>query len=1011
MGKYDKLINEFDSLKDSDSQLFDLADRGMTEIAEDGRKTVEVYNNASAILDDIDAKFSEATKLDSTDIKLLMLATALQIGRWLLLAEISKGLDKLIENCRVPNDDKSIKKLEKDKRKKFEAKIKKHNSGEVIKGTEHRDWKDIVFNGVPYDISVGSPSFGVNMGAGHHRIHTLGHDPVLGWLFGTVNILSDTITLDKTYDFRTFNVEMKNKPKRWTGKTSFPSAFIKAMDSIEEDEIRLRAAVFVQALHYESDIYTTLGLPVPLLEAFAPDFAGNLYKNEYDTLCLMKDMAIYGVQAAVAILINMLITLIHGLYYDPTKHQSRELYEVKTRKILDYSNLIASSSNVIVVAGMSAAAFYTKNKELSKKAMSTLDVGGIIITMHRLISDAKFIAEVKSEFLEKEWHKAVVGEDYKFISEVEEMSNKDIQKGIEIQAKVDAAKAAKIADGLEAHAKVLSGIKDNQNQVINTMGVILQDKSDQEAELLYGLRTNKNVSDLGRTEQRVLGAALYTLMANSQNISDLQRRYYLLVEQFGISERVDNFDFANLKKIDSFSDRKIVLKAICAFLFLNECNSEFKNNAEYGWLADFTSADDVENACLEIEKEYSILGGEGFLSGYASTAEQLTVQVQEVEGTEESIEVDAEDGLSFNLLFELVERYTADETAFGKQVEANQAFLDKEFGKDFPGISAAAVITATSVSNGYLLFTTYAMYLRIGNILRGKYVCLPYEKIDTVNISTVGGKIKGTRKLIIPYLNDEDESVAVEVDDTKVVEEKLRELLIEISDSGCSFADTDKLTPFEELDNDLLADFLSITASVLHNSGQSITEVYLLAKIYGVVDEWERIVDFIPEDEIYERMDCFNNGISYPSEDFISAEAMKIFLRTLCHTNILEGKDATLLSQFEESYAKHLGRADTMSHADFNLLLTQCSKDGHVITSDDLLKIKLTMPNDMSFSDSIISDFEKLADILLEEEKSKKNKPASKIFKAVQENAADGVAKIVENAGKQIKQIKFPGQK
>ena len=45
-------------------------------------------------------------------------------------------------------------------------------------------------------------------------------------------------------------------------------------------------------------------------------------------------------------------------------------------------------------------------------------IGGYIVTMQRLISDTKFISGVKKEFLEKEWHKLVVGEDYDFISEV-----------------------------------------------------------------------------------------------------------------------------------------------------------------------------------------------------------------------------------------------------------------------------------------------------------------------------------------------------------------------------------------------------------------------------------------------------------------------------------------------------------------------------------------------------------------------------------------------------------------
>lgn len=1011
MSKYDKIKSEYDALGNFERQQYELASKGMTEIAEDSRQTADVYSNASTILADIDAKFAETTKLDGTDIKFLMLATALQIGRWLILAEISKALDKKMDAARVEHNDKSILEVEKEKRKEFQAKFDKRFGGEHLKSVGHRDWANIVFDSVPYDITRGSPAFGVNMQGGLHRIHTLGHDPVLGWLFGTMNILSDTITLDQTYACQTYNVEMINKPKRWTSKSSLAEAFSKALDSIREDKIRLPAGVFAQALHLKSDEYTKLGLPVPVLEAFAPDFAGNLYENGYDTLCLMKDIAVYGIQAVVAVLINMLITLIHGLYYDPAKHQSRELYEVKTRKILDYSNLIASSSNVITVAGMSIAAFYTQNAKLGKKAMSTVDVGGIIVTMYRLITDAKFINQVKEEFLEKEWHNAVVGEDYQFVAEVEKMSKKDIQKGIAIQAKAEAAKAAKLADGMEAHAKVLGSIRDTQAQVRNSVGVILQDKADQEAERLYGLKTSKKLSDLCRTEQRVLGAALYTLMAGCQNISELQRKFYQCVEQYGISERVDDFDFGTLKRIDSYSERRIILKTICAFLFLSGCNSEFKDNIEYRWLADFTSAEDVENVCSEIEREFSVLGSEGFLLGYIAPPEHLTIQAPEADESEEYIEDEIGDEFDFGPLYEIIGKHTANEAAFGKQVRPKQALLDKEIVKDYPALSPSAAVAASKVSNGYLLFTTYAMYLRTGNLLHGEYVCLPYAKIQTSRISTADGKVKGTRKLFIPYLSDEGNTVTVELDDTKVEEEKLRELLIEINDSGCMVALTDKQIQFVEMDKALLTDYLSILASILHQDEQSLTEVYLLAHEYGLVGEWENIVDFIPTDEVYAHIDDFINSVPYPSELSITAEGMKLCLRTLCRTNLLDGNEATLLSQLEESCAKRFDMMGTMSNADFSILLKQCSKDVRKVTLDDLEKLKAALPEEMSFRESIASDIDKLIDGLQKEEEAKQNTPTAKFMRAVQDNAVPAAVEMAKKAEKQIKQIKFSRKK
>jgi hypothetical protein len=84
-----------------------------------------------------------------------------------------------------------------------------------------------------------------------------------------------------------------------------------------------------------------------------------------------------------------------------------------------WSNIIASSSNVVAVAGMEVAAYFTENPALAKKGWKYLDIGGYIITMYRIVSDTKFIHRVKKEFLEKEWEKLVSGDEYSFISEGE----------------------------------------------------------------------------------------------------------------------------------------------------------------------------------------------------------------------------------------------------------------------------------------------------------------------------------------------------------------------------------------------------------------------------------------------------------------------------------------------------------------------------------------------------------------------------------------------------------------
>lgn len=68
---------------------------------------------------------------------------------------------------------------------------------------------------------------------------------------------------------------------------------------------------------------------------------------------------------------------------------------------MSYSNLIATASNVIYVA---LSAYFGNEKSLEK-----LDVGGMIVTVYRLITDKKFIRAVKEEFIFGSYRNMIMG--------------------------------------------------------------------------------------------------------------------------------------------------------------------------------------------------------------------------------------------------------------------------------------------------------------------------------------------------------------------------------------------------------------------------------------------------------------------------------------------------------------------------------------------------------------------------------------------------------------------------
>jgi len=973
MGKYDSLLEEYKNTTIDEDVQFRKALNALNEIADDAANTAELYANAEAVLNDIDERFREETKLDRVDVAFLMLATALQISRWIVIAKVNQALEQKIADARVDHNDGAILSMEKEKRQIF---YDRHQNDPHIK-SKHRDWANIIFDSVPYDITKGSPLFGVNMEAGFHRVHTLGHDPVLGWIFGTMNILSDTITLE---DFRTFNVCMDKGRKAWSGRTTLPIAFYDAYDSIREDSTRLPAAVFAQAIHLKSDVYTKQGLPVPILESFAPDFAGEIYKEGYDSLCLMKDVAVVGVQAVSSILINMLVAAIHGLFYDSKQYPDRELYEVKTRKIISISNVIASSSNLIWVGGNAWMG--------NEAAWKDLDIGGILVTAYRLVKDVNFIRRVKQEYLENEWNKKVLGNEYSFITEAD-VSKRDIQRGIEIQANADAEKQEKMAKGLEKQGELLAEIKEGQHEVRNAVGVVLDEMAAEEAQDLFDFEIVKGPRDLGRNEKLALCAAIYTLMDKFGQNNDFQTIFYLNLEKYlGVNRRITGFNFDNLNNIDSHSDRIIMLKVICAFLSLGDENFSFKEDANnYGWLQSFTSENDVKAACDEIREEIEILGNVGIVNRYKTVEpkQSSTIQNQEKPKIEEAeiVEINKENN-DYSDLKSIIQSYVIDEDAFGKQLKKIPRSVTKELKKTFQNLNLDTVLFASDVGNGCLVFTTAALYIRTGNLLRGKYLRIPYNLVNYEKMATGAGKAKGTRKLILPYSDENGtESIAI-VDDSKITEERLQDLLQDIHESKCDIAKTDNNLQLQELNAIQQITFFQILGNIMLREDRCMTELYLLIRDHGLEDRWEEIAkEFDDDDGLEERIERFQTTIPYPSENSILSQSVSLALRTIFRTNTLEGKEVSILSADSEDLIKKLG-ITCMSEKEFNEVIRMAALSKRNVTSQDLFDIDTQLKNDALYHGSIERGYSVLSEIVQEavdKENAKKNKKTLGIIK------------------------------
>lgn len=422
MGKYDSLRTQ---LNDSTSKVSTGTSK-LTAVTSEMRRVADVSHNAEVIINDIDAQFSRATKLNKTDIAFLFAATALQCARWILLPSLDLDFKKTSPNDRLTSQQGA--QIEHQKQKAF---IDEHQHDEIVasKGG-YFGWNEIIGAPVPYDAMRGSEAFsiknfkpeGVQLYGKNHHVATLGHDPILGWVFGTLNIMTRTATMK---DFSSYNVEMCNpllkegslfffqsNEQVITGSTSLPIIVGKALHSFSEDNKRLFAAVARQGMHFASDAFTKMGLPIPMLNAIRAqellELGWNSTEAEKVIQKVGKNLAVIGAQAGLSILINFIVKSLHFLYFDGDASNQAELdlYEVKTRKILSYSNAIASGSNILYVA---------LSRDIQK-----LDIGGILVTIYRLISDGKFIKSIKKEFLEKQWYNTVMGDfnEFDYLQEV-----------------------------------------------------------------------------------------------------------------------------------------------------------------------------------------------------------------------------------------------------------------------------------------------------------------------------------------------------------------------------------------------------------------------------------------------------------------------------------------------------------------------------------------------------------------------------------------------------------------
>lgn len=342
-------------------------------------------------LQHIDREFKERTRLQDADAAFVVAATMLQVARILIINSLTE-----VECAGAGN-------VKEHALHDFQSRVFSGFDDRMPRESNHlfaSKHHILSSRGVPYDATrYEADNIGLFKGA-NHRFATLGHDPVFGLVFGTSNIMTNSITCVK--DTNVFGIGARipatysvsydafGKNPQIGAPAGTVEMLVAAGRRVVSEPDAAAAALIKQLIHIGTDLYTPCGIQIPF---------ANLILDKKHTEALTKyvntgDVLKVGAQAGMAALINWLIAALHGctlIFKDDRSDYCTEMYQARTKKIILLSDTIATSSSVI--------------RALIKENPECLDLGGAAILIYRLFSDVRFIAKLKEEYVQSELNK------------------------------------------------------------------------------------------------------------------------------------------------------------------------------------------------------------------------------------------------------------------------------------------------------------------------------------------------------------------------------------------------------------------------------------------------------------------------------------------------------------------------------------------------------------------------------------------------------------------------------
>lgn len=221
----------------------------------------------------------------------------------------------------------------------------------------------------------------------------LGYNQWLGWVFGVLNIMTDTVTTKK---LRSFSVDQP------LGGMSHPTIVQKISTPIHlmlpvMTSANIKNSLLAAVVREAGVLNVTKAPPREVAMLLAHTFA-----EEEKNLAFLQEVggaaaylpkelnwgaAVWSLtrDTAVAAFLNQVITAIHALMYDPEEDGPVESYAIRTNKVLTVSSAIAAAFNSLPA--------------LIEQNPAKIDFAGVITTCLSVFNSTRFWIDVKTEYL------------------------------------------------------------------------------------------------------------------------------------------------------------------------------------------------------------------------------------------------------------------------------------------------------------------------------------------------------------------------------------------------------------------------------------------------------------------------------------------------------------------------------------------------------------------------------------------------------------------------------------